>query len=338
MLPIARNAICANRHGRGTPCIVDDQTVALIRIDLDRFDAKAVDKKLREYLGEKEGAAPWETHLNKSEQIVAELKQAGVHSVFLVLGAQDISTGPVLIIPKGGNERVQQMLQNALPKPHFESDRVVGDMLILGSAPAVERIAKMKPTERPELSKAWAAAADMDAQVLVMLTADMRRVLKEVSPLPEKLRTGPQADAMFSLEWAALGVKLVPHTEFKLVLQTTDEASAERTTELIGSALREASKAEQSLAKLASLIQVNRQGNQIVLAFQEKTPEAASAILNPIAAAREAARRTHCVNNFKQIAIAMHNFHDVNRRFPAAATYDANGKPLLSCACNYCLS
>ncbi len=35
-------------------------------------------------------------------------------------------------------------------------------------------------------------------------------------------------------------------------------------------------------------------------------------------------------NNLRQLAIAMHNYHDVHGRLPAAVNADANGKPLLS--------
>lgn len=45
-------------------------------------------------------------------------------------------------------------------------------------------------------------------------------------------------------------------------------------------------------------------------------------ILGPIAAARSAADRTQTKNNLKQVALAMHNFHDTNQHFPAA---DGNG-------------
>ena len=39
-------------------------------------------------------------------------------------------------------------------------------------------------------------------------------------------------------------------------------------------------------------------------------------LLPAVQAAREAARRTHCINNFKQIGVAMHNYHTALRTFP----------------------
>jgi prepilin-type processing-associated H-X9-DG protein len=53
-------------------------------------------------------------------------------------------------------------------------------------------------------------------------------------------------------------------------------------------------------------------------------------LLPAVQAAREAARRAQCINNLKQIGLAMFNYESTYGCFPPSATYDESGRPLLS--------
>jgi hypothetical protein len=49
-------------------------------------------------------------------------------------------------------------------------------------------------------------------------------------------------------------------------------------------------------------------------------------LLPPIAAARQSAQQMQAANNMKQLALAMHNYAEANRRFPPAVLYGPDGK------------
>lgn len=58
-------------------------------------------------------------------------------------------------------------------------------------------------------------------------------------------------------------------------------------------------------------------------------------LLPAVQAARESARRTACRNQLKQVALALHVFHDVNSRFPEGTRMGTRRSPTSTTWCNF---
>ncbi len=71
-------------------------------------------------------------------------------------------------------------------------------------------------------------------------------------------------------------------------------------------------------------------GGGLVGVSPASTPVLIGLLLPAVQSAREAARRSQAMNNFKQVLLAMHVHADARRRFPSQAICDAEGRPLLS--------
>lgn len=58
-----------------------------------------------------------------------------------------------------------------------------------------------------------------------------------------------------------------------------------------------------------------------------EAPAASGQAVDAVSAARAAARRVSSMNNLKQLALAMHNYHDAYGHFPPAAVIGPDGRP-----------
>ncbi len=172
-------------------------------------------------------------------------------------------------------------------------------------------------------------------------------------PLSQEIATVVQAT-----DFVALGVNLEKAEKITLVVSGEDELGAGRIEKSINSLLQTSQQIfvsefknqfqsatptaaatrqyiDRISADLSGRLTPVRRGKALVLEFDEIQNVgvigiAAGLLLPAVQSAREAARRMQSSNNLKQLALAMHNFHDAYKAFPATAGLDDNGKPLLS--------
>src|SRR5262249_21992376 len=134
---------------------------------------------------------------------------------------------PVAVVPleKRANP---DLIAAALGMGIYHAEKLPGRRVVAaGSKAALRRLGQLKPADRPELAKAFAAAWGLAVQVLFIPTADMRRVIEELLPtLPEEVGSGSGKTLTRGGLWAALELGFLPRPVLKLTVQSQDAAAA----------------------------------------------------------------------------------------------------------------
>lgn len=213
-------------------------------------------------------------------------------------------------------------------------------------------LAGLNPAAREELLPAFEAVSSYPVQVLVLPPDYLRRTVNELVPqLPEELGGGPSQVLTEGIVWAAFGIDPA-ELRAEFVIQSASEAAAERLMEYLPSMLKPGTLLRNSLearlgidpsthpqefeswvAAVSSFVDITREGDQLLMRL--KKGKAGSAALHLLAQTafelRDRLRQSDHSNKFKQILLAMHNYHDVNGMLPPADKHrDDEGKSPLS--------
>jgi hypothetical protein len=213
---------------------------------------------------------------------------------------------------------------------------VKDNVLLAGTKKGLARLKLMKSQPAPDLAKALEAVGDGTAQVVFLPPFPLKRAFVEMFPeLPKEIGGGNTS--ILDFQWAAARIDAGDKLSAKLVLQAPSAKAAETIANVIERALAFVAKLAKSedvkrsipdIGNLAVVLTPKVQADRLTLALNDK--DLTTVLLPLIEKRREGAGRVQSANNLKQIALAMHNYLDVNRTFPAAATYDSEGRPLLS--------
>jgi hypothetical protein len=326
-------------RARAIAPFVDADVVAIGRVDLTKVD---VDVLARRLIADQESAAeasqaiaPW----------IAALRKAGARQIYLLVALHDVmspanSAAPVIVpLSEGADAKtIGELLcgTGGVKGPvSWPTCATIHQAVFAGSNEALERARQADPAERPELTTALAAVGDTAGELLLVPSADARRVLEETLPnLPRELGGGPITSVSRGLAWAALSLTQDPEPSLRCIVQGKDAASAKALNELGKNTVHLVRQSAQTspggadVAKLADDLKPEQNEDRMTLAMDAQKASAwASALVTPI---RASTGRAQCTNNLKQIGLAMHNYHDRHKTFPPAYTVDKSGKPLLS--------
>ena len=340
-----------SRAAKVAPFLTED-VILTAHVDIAKMNVSATLKRIADLVGvtgsERDQLFEAQREL---ETLKTMFRQSGVSEIYLLAGIEDVvqpKLTAVLPIEKGGDRELLKNLmlygpnfkKGARSASAFEVCEIVDDVMYCGEKATFERLRKSPPPPRPALEEAFAAAGDTTLQIVLTPTDDHRRVLKEFLPnLPETLGGGDGKTLADALLWAAAGIDAPPKMAIHLIIQSQHEKAAKQLEKTLQAALQWAAKAppvrEQipMVEPLIRLLAPKAQGARLTTVLNEENEGVQrfqQLLTPPLAMAKERASRSSCTNNMKQLGLAMHNFHDVYKGFPPSASYDKNGKKLLS--------
>ncbi len=219
------------------PCL-DDQTFAVIHLDVTRLDAGAWVKQIRILMDGPIGA-------EEEQEMQAELKnmqmqattqidsliQAGAQHVFLVFSMYDF---PYFFaaVPCGTNgDQLSQYLQNTIRTLSVgEIETHVSDGLVLaGLRRTITRLRNSTPVTSRALAAASAACPPAGVQAILCPSFDQRRVLMEMLPqITGNSAKGPWTTLGTDLRWLVLGFNGPPAMSLTAIGQSPDAEGAGR--------------------------------------------------------------------------------------------------------------
>ncbi len=358
------NLAAADDHAAIAPYLTDD-VVGIAYVDLEKVDvAKMIDQVVRLRLVPEQEAERVKAEAAAMQAVYAELPQRGATKAYVLLRVKDIfGGGPIWIVETNGPKETGPVMD--LLRGWIEKSQSLGDLpdvlpltmeaegaLILGGGSA-ERLKELRAnranTPRADVVAALAHLEDADAGAAVVLDDDSRRVVREMFPqLPAPFQEINGALVADGVRWAGVAVNFPPELKVALNVETTKPEAATTLEQTIGKAMVIAKAilteysidgppAHQQRAKgllpLLSLVAPQIKEAQLSITFGDDEQEIA--FLRDFVPAmtqemRDEAYRSSRMNNFKQICLALHNHESARKAFPAAASYGADGKPLLS--------
>ena len=190
----------------------DDQTVAILHLDVDRLDVDALQKKAQELSNmlapeeQRQAALMLSLGIPVIKNGREAFIKAGGHHVYFVFTMSDSLGSPgfaLVPLEQGADAKIISSLlfsgrvdgpssvgPNQTGWPEVAQE--VNGAVVLGSRAMIKRLGERKPAPPTNLEAAFASAGDSALQVIALLPDDARKVIDTLWPnLPQELGSQP---------------------------------------------------------------------------------------------------------------------------------------------------
>lgn len=298
---------------------VDTKTAVVGWVDISRVDLDGIN----EFNGKVSGA---QQKMDEAKSTRDALVQLGVTRIFWVSDLAGLMSGPQVVIAPVANKKqdVVAVILKAVAGDRNGTAVIDGDAVLVGNQEAIRLLQQKKEgAPSPDLLEAVNRVQEPHGLVIVTPVA---AVLPVVGLLPQLVdgdaaKATKAAEVLMNLKSVTLSGQLPPSAATLRIATKSPEIAQELT-----SLVNEWTSAE--IGASAKVLQMAVDGDRSALNItsMDQAIEAIAAIQQ----LSTGNKQPNSMNSMRQIALAMHNFHDVFGHFPPQALADANGKRLLS--------
>ncbi|MFM7842632.1 MAG: DUF1559 domain-containing protein [Planctomycetota bacterium] len=334
--------------------LIDDQTLAIAHADVRKVDLTAllkfVQTNVPKTVLDENRTQAMQQGFAIAGPIREQLLATGASEWYAVARMNTAAAAPapggppanpallaiVAVIEKGKDpQAAAALLGQLIPLPA----RVQGQMLIFTPPNEADAWKGIKPRANEAYEAGFRAAGNTALQLVFV----PNQFIKETElPLPPggELIAPVVRSMQQKLQWAALTMNAPADTALALLVKMADKESAEliQSTAKLGlDTLRKQPQLRSQFPNLDEIVEVftpKLRGEDLLRVVLTEKNGGLKVIIDGLSqgmvGAQGAANRVQGINNLKQLALAMHNFHDAYRTFPGQATIAADGKKLLS--------
>jgi hypothetical protein len=313
---------------------LDEQACVVVRLDMTRADADALLQVLAEF-----GALDPDDVKEVKPRFarwLAAFRKAGGRELDYLYSLSDASPFTIVPLTEGADVKALADLLDEKLMPAGPQREKVGAALVAADEKTLARLHRLKPTDRPELAKAFAAAGDSAVQAILLPQPHLARLIDAQMPdLPKQLGGSSTRPLTEGVTWAALSLDAPPKLGIRLTVKSPNTDSAKALNVATAKTLKAMAAQPDVLAvlpefdKIAALLAPTLEGDRLVLSLDDKQSRQ---VLGPyVRNVVETTARSQASNNLHQLVIAAINHADANAgALPAVASLDKAGKPLLS--------
>lgn len=306
---------------------MESSSAVFAEIDLNKIDFPAMLNWIQESLGLNQLPLP----PNASDAVsglIGSLKNAGANRLYVCASTRSFfDRGPVLVIPCENtavvNGVASMIVQNA-PVEFGMKSHVGDDFVLVGPLAAVDRIIRRKGQMRSDLIAPVLGDEHLDHTLVIALPEEGRQDLAALWPdqMPPELPMSFSPRQMIQdLERLTVSWRLPPTPEIHARFECSDPAAAKRLDLILRNLVAMFPPLQTGMKISMDRAKIQCEVDPLTLV------KLVGQVTQPM---RENAKQLSKMNQLKKLGIAIHNYHDDEKRIPQQCVKDQQGNALLS--------